>query len=98
LKSKFVISALFASGLVGCANTSFSVGETVSQTANPKYEERQPYFLSGIGQSQTINAAGICGGADKVSALAKERTATDIALSLVTLGIYTPQTARVYCR
>ena len=64
----------------------------------PKYEERQTYFISGIGQRQTVDAARICGGVANIAAVAKELTFVDGLLGVLTFGIYTPETARVYCK
>jgi hypothetical protein len=82
--------------LVGCANQRFNVAGEV--TGTPKTEDSQTFWVSGIGQNTTVDAAKVCGGAAKVSAVATERSGTDVLLGLVTFGIYTPQTARVYCK
>lgn len=94
----FAVIAVASLVLAGCANTRFNVGGEVGANSTPKYEERQNYFVSGIGQRQTVDAAKICGGADKVAATAKELTFMDGLLGLLTIGIYTPETARVYCK
>lgn len=60
-------------------------------------EKSQAFFVSGIGQKQTVNAARICGGLDKVIKVEVEQTFLDILLGQVTFGIYTPRSARVYC-
>lgn len=83
---------------VGCANTRFNVAGEVTPASVPKYEEKQTYFVGGIFQKRTVNAAQICGGSDKVAATAKETTFTDGLLTVFTFGIYTPETARVYCK
>ena len=100
MRTKFTAVALALTTLiaVGCANTRFNLAGDISPAAVPKYEETQTYFLSGIGQSKTIDAARICGGAEKVAATAKEHTFLDGLLAVVTFGIYTPETARVYCK
>jgi len=100
MKTRFTAVALALTALiaVGCANTRFNVAGNISPSAVPKYEEKQNYFVSGIFQRQTIDAAQICGGAEKVAATAKEHTFVDGLLGVLTIGIYTPETARVYCK
>jgi hypothetical protein len=98
MKNRIALCLLSALILGGCANTQFNVGGQVGPTATPRYEERQTYFVSGLGQRQTIDAARICGGADKVAAVGKEMTFIDGLLGALTAGIYTPETARVYCK
>jgi hypothetical protein len=95
---KLTATALIAAFvLVGCANQRFNVaGETA---VAPTAKRRKPsFFVSGIGQKQTIDAAKVCGGAAKVEGVAVEHTFMDGLLGFVTFGIYTPRTARVYCK
>jgi hypothetical protein len=82
--------------LVGCANQRFNINGEV--TATPKMEDSQTFWVSGIGQHSTVDAARVCGGAAKVGAVAVEHAPMDVLLGMVTLGIYTPHTARVYCK
>jgi hypothetical protein len=82
--------------LVGCANQRFNVAGEV--TATPKMEDSQTFWVSGIGQNTTVDASKVCGGVAKVSAVAVEQAPMDVLLGMVTLGIYTPHTARVYCK
>ncbi len=82
--------------LVGCANQRFNVAGDLSTA--PKSEESQTFFVSGIGQQKTVDAAKVCGGAAKVDGVAVEQAPLDVLLGVVTFGIYTPRTARVYCK
>lgn len=95
---KFIVLAVSAFVLAGCANTRFNVTGEITPSSQPKYEERQNYFISGLGQMKTVDATRICGGAEKVSAVAKEMTFIDGLISFVTFGIWTPETTRVYCK
>jgi hypothetical protein len=93
------VAAILAASLVmaGCANQRFNVSGDVAGTS-PKVEDSQTFWLDGIGQAKTVDAAQVCGGAAKVLGVGVEQTGTDVLLGLVTLGIYTPRTARVYCK
>ncbi|OGB31130.1 MAG: hypothetical protein A3F78_00930 [Burkholderiales bacterium RIFCSPLOWO2_12_FULL_61_40] len=96
---KSVLSTLLISvALVGCANQRFNVAGEVTDTTAAKSEDSQSFFVNGIGQKQTIDAAKACGGAAKVGGVAVEQAPMDVLLGMVTLGIYTPRTARVYCK
>lgn len=96
---KSLVSTLLISvALVGCANQRFNVAGEVTDTSAAKSEDSQSFFISGIGQKQTIDAAQACGGAAKVGGVAVEQTPLNILLGMVTMGIYTPRTARVYCK
>ena len=51
----------------------------------------------GIGQKKTVDAAKICGGAENVVKTETQQTFVNGLLGFITLGIYTPLEARVYC-
>jgi hypothetical protein len=58
----------------------------------------QAFFVNGIGQEQEIDAAQICGGADKIAKVQVQQTFLDGLLTGITFGLYTPRDARVFCR
>ena len=82
-------------GLGGCAKQVFLLGEINEN--QPELEERHDFFVSGLGQTETIDATRECEHAENVAQLEVERTALDNFLGFVSYGIYTPATARVYC-
>lgn len=84
--------------LAGCANQRFTMAGDATISAVPRSEESQSFFIGGLGQSQTVDAAKACAGASKVDSVAVEQTPLNALLSAITLGIYTPRTARVYCK
>ena len=65
--------------------------------ASPKETITHHFFVSGIGQKKTVDAAKICGGAEKVVKTETQQTFVNGLLGFITLGIYTPLEARVYC-
>ena len=54
------------------------------------------FFVSGIGQKKTVDAAKICGGAESIVKTETQQTFVNGLLGFITLGIYTPLEARVY--
>ena len=54
------------------------------------------FFVSGIGQKKTVDAAKF-GGAENVVKARNQQTFVNGLLGFITLGIYTPLEARVYC-
>lgn len=93
---KFAIAAAAAALMTGCATQTTLVNG--GGQAVPAYQKSQTFFISGIGQEQTVNAAQVCGGAHNVAKVQSAWEPKDIAFSVVTLGIYTPRTAKVYCK
>lgn len=79
----------------GCAQQTFKINGAAEGVA--KEDTMQPFFIAGIGQTQKMDAAAICGGASKVAAVESQTTFLDGVMGMLTWGIYTPRDARVYC-
>lgn len=89
----FTLSFIFLL-LSGCAKQTFIVNEQSLRLAS---DEMQMFFVAGIGQSQSINAAQVCGGAEKVAAVETEMTFLNGLINSFSSGIVSPRQARVYC-
>jgi Bor protein len=93
--------SLIAAALVltGCANATFNfTDKSPTEADKPKMEQRQANFFSGFGQKHNIDPVKVCGGLDKVASVDVNQSFTDALIATVTLGIYTPLSARVYCK
>ncbi|MEY2622418.1 MAG: hypothetical protein RIT26_2238 [Pseudomonadota bacterium] len=66
-------------------------------TGQLKKEEMQTFFVSGLGQTQTLDAAAICGDASRVVKVERVTSFLNGLLGLLSSGIYTPYDAKVYC-
>jgi hypothetical protein len=91
---KLAIAAMVLS-LTGCAIQRFDVRPDTQNA--PTHDDSQTFWISGIGQSEEIDAAKVCGGAAKVQRVETQVTAGNVGLAIVTIGIYTPRQVRVYC-
>ena len=80
--------------LTGCATQTFHVQSGKSYATK---DDMQIFFLEGIGQSKDIDAAAVCGGAEKVAKIEVEQNFVDSAFALFTYHIFTPRNAKVYC-
>ena len=94
MKKLFFILAFVALSF-GCATQTYYINGDAQ--AVPKTQEMQPFFVSGLGQTQEINATEICGGSENVAKVQSKDNFIDILLGVLTSGIYTPRTAIVYC-
>ena len=81
--------------ITGCAQQTFTVQN--KPAVAPKETITHHFFVSGIGQKKTVDAAKICGGAENVVKTETQQTFVNGLLGFITLGIYTPLEARVYC-
>ena len=92
---KIIISALVALSVTACSTQTALIN---GQGGSAPKEEMQTFFVSGLGQTQTMDAAAICGGADKVVKVERQVSFLNGILGMLTSGIYTPIDAKVYCR
>jgi hypothetical protein len=89
----------FPALLLCLALSACSTQSVVLQNSPPvlKQDEMQHFFVSGLGQTQSVNAADVCGGTDRVAKVERVESGLNIFLGFITNGIYTPYTAKVYC-
>lgn len=93
---KFLLTSLSFLVLTGCATQTFRI-QGGSFDKEPTEEEMAIFFVGGIGQKQVIDAAGVCGGYNKIAKVETELRFLDGLLSGLTSGLFTPRVARVYC-
>ena len=68
------------------------------QTSGSSTKNHHPSFLRFWNWAKkTVDAAKICGGAENVVKAETQQTFVNGLLGFITLGIYTPLEARVYC-
>ena len=91
---RFFPALLLCLALSACATQSVVLRQGATE---PRLNEMQHFFVSGLGQTQSVNAAEVCGGANRVAKVERVQTALNWFLGLLTSGIYTPYTAKVYC-
>ena len=92
---KMLLATALALLITGCAQQTFTVQNKPAAVA-PK-ETITHHLRFGIGQKKTVDAAKICGGAENVVKTETQQTFVNGLLGFITLGIYTPLEARVYC-
>ncbi|MGR6036074.1 MAG: Bor family protein [Candidatus Nitrosoglobus sp.] len=93
---KLFLALSVASLISGCATQTFYVHGGGSSV--PNKDTMQVFFYNGIGQEQEINAAQVCGSADKIAKVQVQQTFVNGLLTVITFGFFTPRDARVFCR
>lgn len=92
---KLFLSCSIVLMLTACATQTAHLD---TQPSKLSQEDMQTFFVSGLGQTQTVNAAAVCGSADKVVKVERVKSFLDGVLGLLSFGIYTPEDAKVYCK
>jgi len=95
-RNKKIIGTIVLSfALCSCATQSYVVNGGGGVV--PTQDEMQPFFVSGLGQTQEVKAAAVCGGADKIANVESHMSVINAVSGSVTFGIYIPRQAKVYC-
>ena len=84
--------------ITGCAQQTFTeVFQNKPAAVAPKETITHHFFDFWNWAKKTVDAAKICGGAENVVKTETQQTFVNGLLGFITLGIYTPLEARVYC-
>lgn len=97
MKRAFPIIAALSLAFGGCATQTVILQDPNDQTP-PTKTYRQSFFVYGIGQSQQVNAAAVCGGPDRVIRVETQQAPLDAIFGTFTLGLYAPRSTKIYCR
>lgn len=80
----------------GCYSVTARPDGGFKVATKPTYEQRQDFYLWGLVGENHIDTKQVCpGGAAQIQS---QVTFVDGLLNLVTLGIYSPQSARIWCK
>ena len=91
---KMLLATALALFITGCAQQTFTVQNKPAAVAL-KETITHHFFVSGIGQKKTVDAAKICGGAENVVKTETQQTFVNGLLGFITLGIYALRWKRV---
>tara|TARA_Y100001956_G_scaffold77901_1_gene88927 strand:- start:1973 stop:2272 length:300 start_codon:yes stop_codon:yes gene_type:complete len=99
MKKVIVIAALSVLA-TGCAQQTFVMSKenNAAEMSKPTTTQSHHFFIDGLGQKKEVDAVGVCGSSEQVAKVEVQKTFVNGLLEFVTLGIYTPREARVYCK
>jgi Bor protein/Prokaryotic membrane lipoprotein lipid attachment site len=92
---KTILPLILVATLAACSTQTAYIN---GQTGKLGKEDMQTFFVSGLGQTQTVDAAAVCDGANNVIKVERQTSFLNGILGLLTSGIYTPYDAKVYCQ
>jgi len=82
--------------LAGCASATIRPDGDTRLGGKPTYQETKSYFFWGLSGEHEIDVVEVCRG-KSVAQMQSQYTFVDGLLTFITLGIYAPKTARVWC-
>ncbi|MEY4667822.1 MAG: hypothetical protein RL518_521 [Pseudomonadota bacterium] len=80
----------------GCYSVTTRPDGGFKTAVKPTFEQRQDFFLWGLVGEAHIDTTKVCKG--QPSQFQSQKTFVDGLLTLVTLGIYAPESARIWCK
>ena len=92
---KMLLATALALLITGCAQQTFTVQNKPAAVA-PKETITHHFFVSELGRRNCRCSQNLC-GAENVVKTETQQTFVNGLLGFITLGIYTPLEARVYC-
>lgn len=93
---KTIVIGCWLGLLAGCATVTISPAGQPKIKTTPTYEAKQSFFLVGLIGERHVDVQSICGNRAPRQ-LQTVDTFSDKLIGGLTLGIYTPRTARVWC-
>lgn len=87
-----IITAL----LSNCSTVTIHPEPSEKKVSPPTYQETKNFYFAGLVGVNRVNVKEICGDR-KVTQMQSQASAKNSVLSLLTLGIYTPHTVKVWC-
>lgn len=94
---KTVLLALSFLILTSCSSVTVRTDNAKKSREMPHYEHRFHYFWWGLKGNHKVNVRVICQGRE-AKQLQSISTFSDSFFTLITLGIYAPRTARIWCQ
>jgi hypothetical protein len=89
----FAAGALFLS----CATATIRPGGGPGISNAPTFSRTETFFFWGLMGEHTVDVAEVC-PAQGAEQMQTQRTFKNVLLTAVTLGIYAPKTAKVWCK
>jgi len=93
---RLLVTACLGFYLAGCASVNVRVDNLPESTTPPSFEQTYVYWWWGLKGEHTVNVREVCKGND-VYQMQAVNSFSDSVISILTLGIYSKRTARVWC-
>lgn len=95
IKRKICLSLLML-GVSACSTVTLSPDGKNKLVNKPTYEESKPFYFWGVVGEHHIEVLAICQTQEPLQ-MQSQQTLSDSVLALLTIGIYAPHTAKVWC-
>jgi len=90
-----VLAVASALSVSACSKQKFVLQSGAGVTAENSMSN---FFISGLGQSDRIDASAVCGSSDKVVSVEAQQTFLNGLLGFLSFNLYSPRQYRIMCR
>ncbi|KUM54761.1 Bor family protein [Rheinheimera sp. EpRS3] len=93
---RVIAACMLITMLSACSTVTVHPQNTAKLSSEPTYKDSKPFYLWGLIGEHHVDVSTICKG-EEPAQMQTQQTFTDGLLGVVTLGIYLPHTAKVWC-
>ena len=94
-KKSLILGTLLL-GASACSTVTIVPQGESKLVSKPSYEESKPFYLLGLSGEHHVDVLEICNNKEPLQ-MQSQQTFSDGLWQLLTLGIYAPHTAKVWC-
>lgn len=87
---------LLTTFITACSTVTIRPNGGAKDNSQPNYVDSKPFYFGGPFGKHKIDVNDVCEG-NEVTQMQTVTTSSDWFFSFITLGIYTPRTAKVWC-
>ncbi len=80
----------------GCSTVTIATDSDSKLSSSPDYQKRKNFFFWGLMNEHSVDVNAVCEG-ERPLQMQSQQTFVDGVLGVVTLGIYAPRSAKVWC-
>lgn len=96
LIARILVLFLVLANLSACSSVTLRPTGGDKDRSDPSYQDSKPFYFFGIVGEYEVDVNEVCDGAE-VTQMQTVITSSDYILGLLTLFIYAPRTAKVWC-
>jgi hypothetical protein len=97
MKAAVLILAALITSTTACSTITVNPRGELRRITSPTYSDRKNFFFWGLAGEHDVNVNQVCTDQRPVQ-MQTQKTLNDSLLSLVTLGVYWPRHAKVWCQ
>jgi len=95
-RARTLAVALCIALVSGCATVTVNHADSTRRTSDPTWSKRYWFLLGGFVSDKHVDVRQVCGSRTAVQ-MQTRHTFVDGVIGMVTFGILSPRTARVWC-